>query len=265
MDLGLSGKVALVTASSKGLGFATAKQLLAEGASVMICARGKEGVDQALQKLRDEFGPTAQVGGAVADLMDESAGAALVESTVNRFGKLDILVTNAGGPPGGTLDSTDIELWQKAVDLTLMSAVRLVKAAVPYLRQSDAASVLTVTSVSVKFPVPNLMLSNVIRPAVIGLTKAMAQEYGPDGIRTNSILPGWTQTERVDYLLAHRAELNNSSPEEEGAKIGSMVPLRRIGQPSEFANVATFLVSPAASYVNGESVLVDGGLYPGLM
>ena len=265
MDLGLKDKVALVTASSKGLGYATAHQLCAEGAKVMICARGAEGVEHALKKLRAEFGPDAPVAGATLDLMSPEAAADIVAQTVEQFGQLDILITNAGGPPGGTFESTDIELWQKAVDLTLMSAVRLIKAALPHLKRSAAPAILTITSVSVKFPVGNLMLSNVVRPAVIGLTKALAQEHGADGIRANSILPGWTMTERVDYLLAHRAEVNNSSPEEEGGKISSAIPLGRIGEPSEFANVATFLVSPAASYVSGETILVDGGLYPGLM
>ncbi len=265
MDLGLKDKVALVTAASKGLGYATAEQLLAEGAKVMICGRTPESLDVAVAKLKTQYGSDAPIGSIAIDVMADNAAETLVEGTVTAFGGLDILVTNAGGPPAGTFDSTDISLWQSAFDLTVMSAVKLVKAAESHLKKSDAGAILTITSVSVKFPVANLMLSNVIRPAVIGLTKALAQEYGPLGIRANSILPGYTRTDRIEYLLTQWADERGTSPDEEAAKLGSGVPLKRIGRPEEFGKVACFLCSPAASYVTGEMVLVDGGAYPGLM
>jgi len=265
MDLGLRGKIALVTAASKGLGFATARTLVAEGAKVMICGRNQERLDEAVSKLQGEFGTEALVAALVADVSNEDDVSALVSATAATFGGLDILITNAGGPPSGTFDTIDLAQWRQAVDLTLMSAVYLVKEALPHLRQSDAPSILTVTSISVKQPIANLLLSNVIRPAVIGLTKALSQEHGPEGIRANSILPGWTATERVEYLLDSRASVNGTTVEEEASKIGVNVPLRRIGNPQEFANVATFLVSPAASYVNGTMIQVDGGFYNGLI
>ena len=146
-----------------------------------------------------------------------------------------------------------------------MSAVRLVKAAEPHLKASGSGAILTITSMSVKFPVANLMLSNVIRPAVIGLTKALAQEYGAHGIRANSILPGYTRTDRIEYLLNQWADERGTTPDEEAAKLGANLPLKRIGAPEEFGKVACFLCSSAASYMTGEMVLVDGGAYPGLM
>ena len=265
MDLGLAGKIALVTAASKGLGFATARELTREGTQVMICGRDQGRLDEAITKLKGEFGHDAPVAAVVADVSRADEVSALVSATVSTFGGMDILITNAGGPPSGTFDSTDIAAWERGVNLTLMSTVHLVKEALPYLRQSSAASILTVTSVSVKQPIGNLLLSNAIRPAVIGLTKTLSQEYGPEGIRANSILPGWTATERVEYLLNSRANINGTTVEEEASKIGSGVALRRIGNPQEFAKVATFLVSPAASYVNGVMMQVDGGFYAGLM
>ncbi len=265
MDLGLKGKVALVTAASKGLGFATAEQLLAEGASVMICGRDSASLDSAVAKLKTSYGADAPVAALSADVTADAAAQTLVDGTVAAFGGLDILVTNAGGPPAGTFDSTDISLWQKSFDLTVMSAVRLVKAAEPHLKASGSGAILTITSMSVKFPVANLMLSNVIRPAVIGLTKALAQEYGAHGIRANSILPGYTRTDRIEYLLNQWADERGTTPDEEAAKLGANLPLKRIGAPEEFGKVACFLCSSAASYMTGEMVLVDGGAYPGLM
>ncbi|MFK7804679.1 MAG: SDR family oxidoreductase [Anaerolineae bacterium] len=265
MDLGLKDKVALVTAASKGLGYATADQLLNEGAKVMICGRSEDNLAIAVAKLKEKHGADAEVSSIACDVMEESAAQTLVDGTIDAFGQLDILVTNAGGPPAGTFDSTALSQWKTAFDLTVMSAVRLVHAAAKHLKASDAGSILTITSMSVKFPVPNLMLSNVIRPAVIGLTKTLAQEYGPHGVRANSILPGYTRTDRIEYLLTQWADERGTSPDEEAAKLGANVPLKRIGTADEFGKVACFLCSSAASYVTGEMVLVDGGAYPGLM
>src|SRR5690606_4047158 len=208
MDLGLAGKVALLAASSKGLGFAAAEALVAEGARVVVNGRQQAVVDAAVEKLRQAG---AEAAGVVADVTEADAAARLVGAAVERFGGLDILITNAGGPPSGAFDATPLESWERAFELTLMSAVRLIREALPYLRQSDAASILTITSISVKEPLPGLLLSNAIRPAVAGLTKTLSQELGGDGIRANSILPGWTRTERVDEIMAYRARTNNSS------------------------------------------------------
>ena len=262
MDLGLAGKVALLAASSKGLGFAAAEALAAEGARVVVNGRQQAAVDAAVEKLRQAGGEAA---GVVADVTEAGAAARLVGAAVERFGGLDILITNAGGPPSGPFAATPLESWERAFELTLMSAVRLIREALPYLRQSDAASILTITSISVKEPLPGLLLSNAIRPAVAGLTKTLSQELGADGIRANSILPGWTRTERVDEIMAYRAQTNNSSVEAEIDKTIGRNPLRRMGEPAEIGRVAAFLVSPAASYVNGVMLQVDGGSYAGLL
>ena len=265
MDLGLNGKTALVAASSKGLGFAAAQQLAKEGTSVAVCGRSEERIRAAVKRIQEEIGEGTAVAGFVADVTDLKQIEKLVAETVNKFGGLDILITNAGGPPGGTFDSTSLDAWEKAFELTLMSTTRLIKAALPYLRQSEAASILTITSISVKQPIGGLLLSNVMRPGVVGLTKTLAQELGPENIRVNSILPGWTKTERVGEIMAYRAEQNNSSPETESAKITSSIPLGRMADPEEFGNVAAYLVSPAASYITGVMLQVDGGSYSGLI
>lgn len=265
MDLGLKNKVALVVAASKGLGYAAARQLAREGAKVAICSRSQEHVDAAVARLKAEVGADTAVAGFVTDVTDAAQLTQLVADTVARFGGLDILITNAGGPAGGTFDSTDIATWHKAFSLTLMSVTHLVKAALPHLRQSEAGSILTVTSISVKQPIAGLLLSNVMRPGVVGLTKALSQELGSENIRVNSILPGWTATERVGEILDYRATNNQTSAEAEAAKITVSIPMGRMGQPEEFGNVAAFLVSPAASYVNGAMLQVDGGSYAGLL
>ena len=257
MDLGLGGKRALVAAASRGLGAATARRLALEGAQVAICARDKARLAQAADAMSRETG--SDIHSFVADLTKVDPITALVDHAAAALGGLDILVTNAGGPPAGTFESTPLDAWSHAVELTLLSAVRLIHAALPHLRRSESAAILTIASVSVKQPIENLMLSNAIRPAVIGLTKALAEELGPENIRVNSILPGWTATERVEELLAASMACNGTTREEEVAKRAGDVPLRRMGQPAEFANVAAFLVSPAASYVHGAMIPVDGG------
>ena len=261
MDLGLRDKIALVTASSAGLGFATAWELVQEGAKVMICGRSPERLAEALQKL-ETIGGTERVRGRVADVTQQSEVEALVQDVVAQFGGLDILVTNAGGPPAGSFVSIGLDTWEQAMQLTLMSNVRLIKTALPYLQQSAAASILTITSVSAKQPMAGLLLSNVLRPAVLGLTKTLSQELAP--IRVNSILPGWTETERVMSLLTYRSEQNHTTIDQEREARASSIPLKRIGQPEEFGKVAAFMVSAAASYLNGVMLQVDGGGYSAL-
>jgi len=262
MDLGLKGLVALVTASSKGLGRAAAQQLAGEGARVVICARGTE----ALEAARDEI---AALGGDVlalsADLTQPDAAQALVDATLERFGQLDILIANAGGPPPGGFLALDEAAWESAIELTFMSFVRLCYAAIPALKRSTHGSILASTSVSVKQPLPNLVLSNSLRLGVMGLVKSLADEVGPMGIRVNAICPGWTRTDRVDQLLQDRAQRNGTSVEGEAAAVAEAIPLGRIASPDELARAATFLASPAASYITGVSLLVDGGMYRGTM
>ncbi len=262
MDLKLGGKVALVTAASKGLGKATARQFAFEGAKVAICARSQL-IDKAATEIERETGQ--EVLALHADVTQPADIERVINSTVEKFGGLDILVTNAGGPSPGRFDEIDPLAWEASVNLTLLSAVRLIKSALPHLRQSTAPAILTITSSSTKQPIKNLVLSNSIRLAVIGLTKTLSQELGSECIRVNSILPGWIYTERVEQMLASRTAKSGKTLEAELAEINATVSLGRMGTPEEFGNVAVFLCSPAASFINGVMLQVDGGLCQGTL
>jgi 3-oxoacyl-[acyl-carrier protein] reductase len=261
MDLQLTGKRALVTGASRGLGYATALGLAAEGCHVALNSRNAENAAQAAQKIKTETGSlVVPIPGDVSQSADVEK---MVAQTVAQLGGLDLLVTNSGGPPAGKFESFDDAAWLSAVELIFLSHVRLIRAALPHLRQSKAASVLTITSYSVKQPIPGLVLSNSIRSATVGLTKTLTLELGSENIRFNSILPAWTDTERVQYLMEQRAKSNGTTVEEETAKQAKDSPLGRMATPQEFANPAVFLLSPAASYITGLMLTVDGGMYKG--
>ena len=257
MELGLNGARVFVAASSAGLGAATARQFSREGAQVAINGRNAERVTATAANIR------AETGGYVlelpGDVTDPAVAGGLVEAAARQFGGLDVLVTNAGGPPSGTFASATPEQFEAAFRLNFMSAVHLIRAALPYLRQSDRAAILTITSVSVKQPIENLILSNSVRMSVVGLTKSLADELGAEGVRVNSILPGYTRTGRVTQLLKDRARQEGVSADDIAARQAAAIPLARIGEPEEFANVAVFLCSPAAGYVHGAMIPVDGG------
>ncbi len=257
MDLKIKGLRALVTGASSGLGFATARLLAAEGARVVLNGRDPDKLARAARDVKAE--------GVPGDLSEADVPGAVVARAAEILGGLDLLLVNAGGPPPGAFESFDDGAWTKAVDLCFLSAVRLIRAALPHLRRSEAASVLTVTSVSVKQPIPNLILSNSVRAATVGLTKTLALELGGQGIRFNSILPGWTATERATKLVASSAAAKGTTPEAELAERVRDFPLGRMATPEEFANVAVFLLSPAASYVTGSMIAVDGGAYKGTL
>ncbi len=263
MDLKLAGKRALVTGASRGLGFATARGLAKEGARLAINSRSQEKITAAAQSLVEET--QTQVVPIVGDISDPAFPARLVSQAAETLGGLDILVTNAGGPPSGKFEAFDDAAWQQAIELSLMCHVRLIRASLPYLRQSSAASVLTITSYSVKQPIPNLVLSNSVRAATVGLTKTLALELGNEGIRFNSILPAWTETERVYDLMGFRAKSNGTTVEEEIRIQSKDSVFGRMGTPEEFANAAVFLSSPAAAYITGIMLSVDGGMYKGTL
>ncbi|MBN1148687.1 MAG: SDR family oxidoreductase [Anaerolineales bacterium] len=263
MDLHLEGKRALVTGASRGLGYAIALGLAREGADIALNSRDPERVAAAAQTLAQESG--ARVTPLAGDVSDPATPLALVAKAAQALGGLDLLVTNAGGPPAGKFEDFDDATWQRAVNLSLISHVRLIRAALPYLRESKAASVLTLTSYSVKQPIPMLVLSNSVRAATVGLTKSLALELGADGIRFNSILPGWTETERVVELMEARARAKGTNVEEEIARQAMESPLGRMAMPAEVANAAVFLLSPAASYITGVMLAVDGGMYKGTL
>ncbi len=256
MDLQLSGKVALVTAASKGLGKASAVAFAKEGARVVMCARS-EALEQAASEIRDETG--AEVVTIKADVTQQADVDRLVATALASFGQIDILVINAGGPrPGNFLDLTP-EDWVAASNLTLMSAVRLAYGVVPHMLERGSGSIVAIQSISVKQPVDNLILSNSIRMAVIGMLKSMANELGPKGIRVNSINPTFTWTDRVDQLLNNRANINNTDVQQEAAKIAATIPLRRMGSAEEFGRTVAWLASPSASFVHGHALMFDGG------
>jgi 3-oxoacyl-[acyl-carrier protein] reductase len=261
MDLGLKDKRALVTGASRGLGYAAARLLAAEGCAVAINSRDAEASTAAAMKITAETGSKAV--GLAGDMLDPSVPDDLVAAAASTLGGLDILILNAGGPPSGPFESFHDATWQEAIEITLLSKVRLVRAALPFLRRSEAASVLAIASYSVKQPIPNLVLSNSIRAAVTGLMKSLALELGAEGIRFNAILPAWTETERFVELLEARAERNGTALEEEIAKQSAESVFGRMARPEEFANAAVFLVSPAASYITGVMLTVDGGMYKG--
>jgi 3-oxoacyl-[acyl-carrier protein] reductase len=257
MDLGLEGKIALVAGASKGLGKAVALGLAREGANVAIISRDQARIEAAAKDIRDATG--AQVLAIAADVTRAEDIQRAMDETVKRFGTVHILVTNAGGPPPGPFVALTDEQWQSAVNLTLMSAVRLSHAVVPLMQKQKWGRIIHMTSAPVKHPIDNLMLSNSIRSAVVGFAKTQAIELAQDGILVNSVLPGWTVTERVEQLMQDRAKRNNVSPRDAYATIEKDIPLGRMGKPEEFANVVVFLASERASYVNGVAVPIDGG------
>jgi 3-oxoacyl-[acyl-carrier protein] reductase len=261
MDLNLTNKIALITGASRGLGFAAARVLSEEGCKVAINGRHKESIVYAAAGIQSNT--QNDVFGVIGDVTQPSDVERIIALTVEHFGGLDILITNAGGPPPGGFEKFDDSDWENAINLNFMSHVRLIRAALPYLRRSTSASVLTVTSYSVKQPIGGLILSNSIRAAVAGLTKSLALDLGKEGIRFNSILPGWTETERVTQLMQARAEQNNSSVKEEIARQMLESPLGRMAKPQEFGKAAAFLVSPAASYITGILLPIDGGMIKG--
>lgn len=257
MDLGLRERVALVSAASRGLGYAAAQALAREGARVAICARGEQ-VHAAAAALRAETG--AAVLGLQADLTRADDVGRLVGAVQAEFGGLDILIANAGGPPPGPFLALSPDDWQRAFDQVVMSTVRLCAAAVPLLTARGSGSIVASQSYSVKQPVEHLTLSNALRLAVIGLMKSLAAELGPQGIRVNTVNPGWTLTERVETLMADRAARSGRTPEEEAARLTAEIPLGRMAQAEEYGRAVAWLASPAASYIHGHALFVDGGI-----
>ena len=252
MDLGLEGTAAVVGGASSGMGLAIARTLTAEGAKVTMLARDPERLASA----------AAGIDGALTvagDVRDLSALEQAVELTVAERGRLDIVVNNAGGPPPGTFESTAPEAWADAFELSLNSAVRLTRLALPHLRAGGRGRVVNITSWSVREPIPNLMLSNAIRPAVVGWAKTLAHELGPDGITVNTIAPGKIDTPRVRELWQHWPD-----PEEAQARDIAAIPVRRIGTPEEIGAAVAFLCSEQAGYISGVVLAVDGGALRGI-
>lgn len=257
MNLGLENRVALVAAASQGLGRAVAEELAAEGASLIICSRDLKTITQTGAEIADQTG--AHVLAVTADVSSPGDIERLVDSGLTRFGRIDILVTNAGGPPAGTFENLTTEQWEAATRLTLFSAINLARAVLPAMKKNQWGRILNITSIAVKQPVDNLMLSNSLRAGVTGFARTLANEVATFGVTVNNILPGYTRTERVEELAEMMAERQGITPEEFKAKWENEIPMRRLGEPREFAALAAFLVSDRASYITGTSIQVDGG------
>ena len=263
MDLGLRGKVALVAASSKGLGRAVAHELAMEGASIAMCARGNDELNRARDEIAKKSG--GDVIAIAGDVSQRDDVERITRTALEHFGHVDILVTNAGGPPSAKFEAISPEMWREAVDQTLMSAINLTSMLIPQMRQRKWGRVINITSITVKQPVDGLMLSNSIRAAVTGFARTLANEVARDGITINNILPGYTRTERVEQLSAMTAHAEGISAEAARAKWETQIPMGRLGEPHEFAALAAFLASERASYITGTSITVDGGWVRGLL
>lgn len=263
MDLGLKGKVALVAASSRGLGRAIAQELGNEGVNLILCSRNQESISKA----RDEI--AASVDGKViavaANLNDAEGVEKVVDAGLKEFGQIDILVTNTGGPPSGSFDSLSQDQWNEAVQQNLHSVIYLTRAVLPGMKERKWGRILNVTSISVKQPVEGLILSNSIRAAVTGFAKTLSNEIAPFGITVNNVLPGYTRTERVEQLADQIAEAKGIDAKEAIGAWESQIPMGRIGEPEEFASVFAFLASERASYITGTSIPVDGGWIKSLL
>ncbi len=257
MDLGLKGKVAMVAGASRGLGFAVAEALARDGATVSISSSNKASIDEAARKLS---GGTAQVIGTPVDVRDADQIESWTRSTIERFGGVDLLFTNSGGPPAGATLTFDDAAWQNAIDLLLFSTLRMIRAAVPSMRQRGGGAILVSTSSSVKEPVANLGLSTVVRSSVSALAKTLAIELAGDRIRVNQIVPGRIDTDRVRKLDEISGQKQGITPDQAKAKSIASIPLGRYGEPPEFGRVAAFLLSDAAAYITGATLQVDGGL-----
>jgi 3-oxoacyl-[acyl-carrier protein] reductase len=257
MDLGLKNKVALVAAGSRGLGRAVAEELAAEGASLVLCARDTRTLDETAAAIANKH--NAHVLALPADVTSTHDIKRVVEAGLERFGHMDILVTNAGGPPAGRFEQLTREQWDDAIRLTLLSAIELTRQVLPGMKERRWGRILNITSIAVKQPVENLLLSNSLRAGLTGFARTLANEVAADGITVNNILPGYTRTERLDELAEMMAEKQGISANEFRGRWEREIPMGRLGEPREFAALAAFLVSERASYITGTSIQVDGG------
>ena len=262
METGLRGRVAIVAASSQGIGRATAEAFAAEGCRVAMCARNAQKLEAAAEAIRQQF--RTDVFAKAFDVTDAGAVHSFVDGVVKKLGGADICVTNAGGPPAKGFLVSSIEEWRKAIDANFMSTVYFAREVIPHMQRMRWGRIITLTSISTKQPVPDLVLSNASRAAVVGLVKSLAHEFGKDGILVNNVGPGYTATDRLNELAHARSAAQNKTEDEIFAVWANDSALKRVGQPSEVADTIVWLASERASYITGQTILVDGGAYKGL-
>jgi len=262
METGLKNRVAIVAASSQGIGQATAEALAAEGCRIAMCARNAQTLHAAAERIKKEH--QAEVFAQALDVTDAEAVHRFVEAVVSKFGGVDICVTNAGGPPAKGFLAASLEEWRSAVDANFMSTVYFAREVIPHMQRRHWGRIITITSITTKQPVADLVLSNAVRAAVVGLVKSLANEFGKDGILVNNVGPGYTATDRLKELAKARSAALGKSEKEIAEGWSADAPLKRLGEPREVADAIVWLASERASYVTGQTVLVDGGLYKGL-
>jgi 3-oxoacyl-[acyl-carrier protein] reductase len=262
MDLGLRNRVALVAASSQGIGLATAEALAAEGCRVAMCARNAQTLQARAEQIQQEYG--AEVFAEAFDVTDAAAVSRFVAGVADKFGSVDICVTNAGGPPAKGFLAASIEEWQRAVAANFLSTVYFAREVIPHMQRKRWGRIITITSITTKQPVSDLVLSNSVRAAVVGLVKSLANEFGKDGILVNNVGPGFTATDRLKELAKARAATSGKTEKELFDGWAADTAVKRVGEPHEVAETIVWLASERASYVTGQTVLVDGGAYKGL-
>ena len=262
MDLGLKNRVALVAASSQGIGRATAEAFAAEGCRVAMCARNPQTLQAAAEKIRKQY--NAEVLAQAFDVTDAAAVKSFVAAVADKFGGVDICVTNAGGPPAKGFLAATVEEWQRALEMNFLSTVYFAREVIPHMQGRHWGRILTITSITTKQPVADLVLSNAVRAAVVGLVKSLANEFGKDGILVNNVGPGFTATDRLKELAKVRASNSGKTEQQIFEGWATDAPLQRLGEPREVAETIVWLASERASYITGQTVLVDGGLYKGL-
>ena len=262
MDTGLKSRVAIVAASSQGIGRATAEAFAAEGCRVAMCARNSQTLQAAAERIERQY--KTDVFWQPLDVTDAEAVHGFVDAVASKFGSTDICVINAGGPPAKGFLAASLEDWRKAVDANFMSAVYFAREVIPHMQRQRWGRIITITSITTKQPVADLVLSNAVRAAVVGLVKSLANEFGKDGILVNNVGPGYTATDRLKELAKARSAASGKSEKEISEGWSADAPLKRLGEPREVADAIIWLASERASYVTGQTLLVDGGLYKGL-
>jgi 3-oxoacyl-[acyl-carrier protein] reductase len=262
MDLGLKNRVAIVAASSQGIGKATAEAFAAEGCQLAICARNQNTLHSVAQNIQQQH--KVDVYPEAFDVTDAPAVKQFVSNVVSRFGSADICVTNAGGPPAKGFLATTTDEWKKAVDQNFLSSVFFAREVIPHMQRKHWGRIITITSITTKQPVSDLVLSNAVRAAVVGLVKSLANEFGKDGILVNNVGPGYTATDRLKELAKSRSAASGKSEQDIFDSWASDAPLKRVGEPREVAETIVWLASDRASYITGQTLLVDGGIYKGL-